>query len=471
MNNTQLITVLRTFDKKECREFVKWLSSPFFNQREDVLDLFQYLTSGKRLDDPKFLDKERVYRKIFPRQPYDDARMRQTTHFLLKQIEQYLGYKELMCDPLENEIALARVYRRRKLAKLFQRQIKQLYKKREEVLLQDTRMLRHNFAITDEYTTFQNEQAKKGKVNFQENIDALDAYLIAEKLKQACYVSAHQKVYTLDYHIRLLEEVMDLVEREPDLLNQPSIAVYYYGYLLQIKEGEEQEAAFYQLKELVEHRLSAFPEFERRDIYLMALNYCVGRMNKGSQPFIREAFELYRHGLSAEIIIQGGVLSSITYLNITSIGLHLKEFDFIDSCIADYSEYLPIADRENFRQYGLAKLYFERRQYSEAMGLLVQFESKNVLVNLNAKSMLLKMFYELDEYDALESYLESFRVYLNRKEIGYHKPIFGNLVKFTRRLLRVNPFDKEQREKLAAEIKVANPLFERAWLLEQLERM
>ena len=68
MKNSTIIPVLKTLDKKECREFTKWLASPFFNQRKDVIDLFQYLTAGQHLAEEKFLLKERIDRKLFPKE-------------------------------------------------------------------------------------------------------------------------------------------------------------------------------------------------------------------------------------------------------------------------------------------------------------------------------------------------------------------------------------------------------------------
>jgi len=90
MKNSHLILTLGTFTKKELRELKKWLDSPVHNQREDVVLLFEYLTTNARLADEKYLKKEKIFRKIFPREPYDDARLRQTMHFWLKAIEEYL---------------------------------------------------------------------------------------------------------------------------------------------------------------------------------------------------------------------------------------------------------------------------------------------------------------------------------------------------------------------------------------------
>ncbi|MBK8041918.1 MAG: hypothetical protein IPK21_04210 [Haliscomenobacter sp.] len=100
----------------------------------------------------------------------------------------------------------------------------------------------------------------------------------------------------------------------------------------------------------------------------------------------------------------------------------------------------------------------------------MQFDYDDILFNLIAKSMLIKIYYEEGEFSALDSLLESLRTYISRKKtIAYQKNIYNNLIRFTKRLVRLNPYDREQKDKLRKEIEAANPLLERKWLLEQLE--
>ena len=58
MKKSQLIDVIRTLAKSEIREFRKWLLSPVHNQREDVVQLFDYLMTGDHLYADKFLQKD-----------------------------------------------------------------------------------------------------------------------------------------------------------------------------------------------------------------------------------------------------------------------------------------------------------------------------------------------------------------------------------------------------------------------------
>ncbi|MGK0390935.1 MAG: hypothetical protein ACI94Y_003695 [Maribacter sp.] len=89
--------------------------------------------------------------------------------------------------------------------------------------------------------------------------------------------------------------------------------------------------------------------------------------------------------------------------------MKLKEFYWIESFIYDYKKYLDVATKEDSFNFNLAKFYFEKKDYGTVMPLLIQTKYDDVLHNLGAKMMLVKMYYELKEFDALENLLEIFK--------------------------------------------------------------
>jgi Lon protease-like protein len=92
-------------------------------------------------------------------------------------------------------------------------------------------------------------------------------------------------------------------------------------------------------------------------------------------------------------------------------------------------------------------------------------------LNIIAKTMLLKIYYEQSELDAFESLLESMRIYLQRKEAlnPAYKTAFKNMISLMKRLLNMNPYSKAQKAKLRELIVATNPLMERDWLLKQVD--
>jgi hypothetical protein len=468
MTNSHLVLILRTLSKKEERELRKWLNSPAHNHREDVVTLFEYLMAGQHLYEEKFLEKERVFSRIFSNEPYDDAKLRQSMHFLLKSVEEFLIYQEQQSDEVRARMALASVFRKRKLDRAFTKAIKAVEVQQEKANYRNEQYLRNEYLLQLEKYSFYDGKKRTTEMNLQEVSDALDLTFVADKLRQGCLMIAHQSVYKAQYNIGLLEYIIEYVDRQKLMLHHPAIAVYFYGYKAITDESGKQY--FENLRQEIQKHRTSFPKSELRDIYLMAVNYCIRQANKfNDSELIREAFRLYRQGLENEILLENGVVSPFTFRNAVGAALRLKEYDWVEHFIHQYKKALPPDYRESFFLHSLARLNFEKGDYGSAMQLLAQTDFDDTLINLNAKSMLLKIYYELDEYDALESLLESMRAYLKRKQLmGAYRSNYHNFIRFTRKLVRVNPFDEQEKSALKSEILTASPLTEKDWLLEQV---
>lgn len=466
MLKSNLIHLLRTFDKKELRNLKKWLQSPVHNQREDVVRLLGYLGEENHLGQDEKLEKSLVFRHVFPNETYNDAKMRQVIYFLSKEVEDFLIYDELSKDEISSRIMLAKIYRQRKLGKLFEKNYKNTNSLMEEWDYRDGEYLRKEYTLKWENYYFLSD-FKRTNFNYQEVSNALDLSFISDKLRESCVMLTHQRVYKTEYDIGLLEDVLRYVEME-NLLDVPAIALYYYGYKA-IKEKDD-ENSFWKLKEELLKSGDFFPTNEIRNIHLIALNYCIQKMNEGKDLFIREAFELYRDGFEKKILIDGDSISQWTFTNVVAIALKLNEHDWAELFINNFQKYLPKKLQETFVNYNTAQLYYNMKQFDQAMLLLVQFDAEDIILNLRAKILLAKLYYEQEEMDALDSLLESVRNYLQRKKmLAYHKANYKNIIRYTKKLIKVNPYNNKQKEKLSKEVQMVNPLTEKEWLLNQLQ--
>ncbi len=470
MQNSQLIVIFRSLSAKEIRSLRKWLLSPAHNQREDVVKLFDYLTHTEHLYNEKSLTKEKVFAKVFPKQPYNDAVLRQVMHFLLKAVEEYLAFQDWSEDPARLRLTLAAVYRKRKLDKVFIKTIKSIEALQESNPYRDEHYLRNEYLLLQEQYVYLEGKKRIIPMNLQEISDKLDLTYCADKLRQGCFMLAHQKVYKAQYNAGLLQEVLEYVAAQ-GLVSVPAIAIYYYGY--QAFTTKENEGYFYKLKENILVHWSLFPKEEMRDMYLMAINYCIGRMNVGYEPFVREAFDLYRQGFQRQLLIENNLISKFTFLNVIRIGLKLKEFSWVNDFIDSHQQFIEESYRDSIVRFSRARLDFEKGDYDSAMKILVHADFDDVLVHLSAKAMLVRMYYEQSEYDALESLVESMRTYLNRKDMigGQQKIAYGNLVRFTKKMININPYsNKGAVLKLKEEVTKVN-VAEKEWLLQQLAQL
>ena len=476
MQNSQLIAVLKTFSKKEVREFRKWLLSPFHNQRKDVIDLFEYFQRNDHLEKEHLQAKSRIYPKIFGKEAFDDAKIRQTMHFLQKQIDDYLTYKELTNDDTTCKIALLSQYRKKQLDKHSQKLINTISKIQGNQPYRDANYLWSEYLSQKEAYLFLSEQRQRRTVrlNLQEMVDALDQAYFSNKIKQSCLMQAHKGAFKVEYNEGPIQEVIQYIDQEKHLLEMPAIAAYYYGYMTFRRKDDD--SYFYKLKEVIYQSLHLFNKNDARDILLMATSFCIARINIGDQQFARDSFDLYKYGVENEILSQNNTISRWSFMNIVKMGSLIKEeFDWVEKFIENFQDQLEASNRENIVHFCRAKLYYARGDYDRSMQELIQVKENDILLNLSSKHTLLKIYYEKDEFEALDSLIDSMSKYLQRKlvPVSYRKIYGESIVKLMKKLTRINPHNKQDVKNLAVEIEGAGslPSSEKEWFLKQVENL
>jgi len=147
-----------------------------------------------------------------------------------------------------------------------------------------------------------------------------------------------------------------------------------------------------------------------------------------------------------------------------------EDFKMTEQFIANYKNKLQKDARNSTYALNMARLLCAKdKNYQEALQLLQKVSDKDLLNNLNAKILQLRIYWEIKEFSLLESHLEAMANFIRRKEvIGYHKENFLNIIKFTKRLLKVNFYDKAAIEKLKTAIEKEGIVSEKRWLLKQL---
>lgn len=440
----------------------KFVHSPYHNAREDVKRLFQYIDQHTR-DSGEKPDKLAAHASVFPGQPYDDQRMRYTMSFLLKVVERFLAQEEAMGDLVSSELHLTKAYRQLGLEKMTRRSMARARQFHERSRLHDAEFYEQQYHLEAEDLEFTQKQTRTAARNLQQVNHALDLSYLARKLRQSCTALVHGAVANVEYDSGLLELVLNHLEQAPWLDEHPAISLYFYFYRA---AATGDEVWFAKLKKGIVDTGERLPDEELRALLFLAINFCIQQYNRGEERYLADVFELYRDGLSQGLLLIQGQLSRFTFKNIAGIAIRLGAYDWTENFINDYSHTVEAAHRRNYTDYNLAKLYHARRDYHKAMDLLQQVEYEDLFLNLDAKIVLVKSYFELGEHEALDSLLQSFQRFLQRKrkDLGYHRENYLNFARLTTKLLQLPPGDRDAREKLRLEISETRALAEREWL-------
>lgn len=460
MEKSQLKTLIFSFPAPERREIRKFLESPFFNQRRDVVDLFDWLCTEETPD------KVAAKRHLFgaPDTRDEDLRVRMT--YLTRLLERYIAQKEWDADDTERQLRLAEGLRRRRLFPQFDRTRRTLEKRLEQQPRRDARYHEWQYRLHWEAHQVVNLQHLTQFEHLHAAAAAADAAYLALKLRFLCLSAAQTAVYQADYQPAWEQEVVRFAEQH-DPVVYPALGVYLHCY--RMMRYPDQEVHFQHFKQALLGSSGQFAEDEVHGLFIWAINYCVRRINAGQRGYFAEALDLYKAGLESRILLDNGVLSRFTYHNVVAAGLHTGDHDWVLQFIHQYKNDLEKPYRESAFSFNLARLEFARKRYHEVLNLLQKANYRDVLVNLSIKTLLLKTWYELDEHDLLQSHLDAMQNYIRRKRVlGYHRANYLNILKYTTRLLTVRFDRSDDLRQLREQVQQEPYLTEKEWLLEKL---
>lgn len=462
MQNTLVFEIISQLSKPEQREVRNFLASPFFNQRKDVRDLFEFL-----LKSPIPPNREDTCDVISPGQPFDDQLLRLTHSYLLKLLEQYLILKERQAQPLSDAHHLLSAYRRRKLPRHFEKTQRAVTKAFENQPLRHPAYYFESYFLENQKYLHLLESGRTKELNLQVVENQLTTATLAMKLRQACLLRSHQAVFKTPYRIDLLEATLTLAEQAP-YSKQPAVLVYRLCYIALFRaEGDLYFSAF--KSALFEHE-NRFPKEEIASLYLLAINFCIKKINANQHSYLREALDLYKQGLRTELLLEDGHISRFAYNNITGIALRLAdELQWTEWFVTTYRSNLEPGVQEAAFSLNAARLAFAKRRYDEALTYLQRADYKDFINGMNARILQLKIYFEKQELELLDAHLRTLRMFIRRnKRMGYHHRNWSNIVHFTQKLLELSPFDDAQRNSLQLAIEAEEVLTEKEWLLEKL---
>lgn len=445
---------LSTLSVVEIREFGKFVRSPFFNNRPQLSDYFDawvHAQSGQQ---------------ALPNTRKADVSTRLTHSALLALLEKYWMYCEKFEDPERAKIRLAAVYRKRNLSKHFRITLREARQSRER------RPWRHADYYHDlnliEWEQYQYDTAARRteSLNLQSTSDLLDTAFIARKLRLACLARSHQAVYRADYKMGLLDAVLPYVE-SAGLLHIPAIGLYFHCY--RFLNDSQAVSHFDSFKTMLFEHAESFPVEELRTLFLLAINFGIKKINESSEGWLRTTLELYQSALERKLLLENQHLSRFAFNNIVAIALRVGELDWTEQFILDYRSLLERQWREVTSSLNLARVAYMRHDYPTALRHLQRSDYKDLLNNLIAKTLQLKIYFETDEYDLLDSHLTSMSTFIRRHTaIGYHRTNYSHIVYYTRQIMGLNFRDLQAVSELRSRIEQEEILTEKEWLLGRL---
>ncbi|MCC6462387.1 MAG: hypothetical protein IT260_18110 [Saprospiraceae bacterium] len=474
MFSDKLLVLLQTFSKYNLNRFRKFLLSPYFNDQEDVTRLFDLVNEALRTGPGAVaaLDKTSVWQHLYPKKTFDDGHLRRLASDLTLQAQRFLVEEARQEAPVTEALDLYKALEKPELQKhqdAVERQVQKLLSQSKG------KSTDYYFAQFQLHFTILNRASKVvGTDGYTEKLALADFHLecfyLAQKLKlyiawilyRGFRVTVQEVPVMPGFWEYLQDERFDAV---------PLIRMYRKA-ILSFTDSEN-EAHFQDYLTDLDLCAAELALPDLRECYFMAQNYCALKINQGKIPYYYKYFALIKSMADQEILLDGEQLPESVFKNFITVSLGAGEYVWTEQFIQRYAEYLPANIRENARMFNLAYVYFYQKNYSKVIEYLRDVEYSDVVYALGAKSMLVRTYYEQGEYLALDSLIDSFKIFLRRNKVISKnlKREYNNFLNLVKKLTMTTASDKKTIAELQRRVQEASVSMPRNWLLKKINEI
>ena len=475
----KVISIYSSLAAKERDRFGLFVRSPFHNTRNKIVALIEHIEhlSSNLKDEQEFdtiWDKKAAHQKIFTGKKYNELQLNNLLSDLYQLLEKFLAWQTFEKNEEQQNVMVIENLMETSVMDNAGKLIKQQTLQKSKDAIAGFKL--HQLA--DQYYF---QRSRKGdNAYLLKGQETLDIFYLSNQLRIWCELLSRSNILALQYDAYKFHRFIDYLENNLQQYGeQPTISIYY-PILLWLKD-QHNDTWYLGFREKLFLHIGEFPEQEAKDIVAYVQNYCVKRINEGRNEFLHEWLEISRFMLPLNLLHEGQHISEWTYKNIVTAGVRLQEFVWTEQFIHQYYNQLAPEGRDNAYQYNLAVLYYEKRDFNRAMQLLNKVHFTDPNYYLDAKSILLKIYYDHHEYDAILSLRDTVKIYLLRDKLlsknqrSLYKSLFNNTIKLYKLRLEKGVISNEKWhlafQSLKKDVLESSLVANKQWLLKEMERL
>ena len=471
----KVVFYLQALTSKQQNRFSDFLNSPYFNNREKIVVLFEYIRK-KTLKQPEgIFDETGAFQAVYGKETFSPNKIRKLKAALLELLLKFLSLLSWEKSKEEAGLHLLKSLNTLGDTTYFEHYHKKVKDQIEKSREKDDRTFSTLLSVENERFRYQQKKGTAGNTSFLENIfTSLEADVATKLFKQGMGALNHELITGQSS----LPEWMSSVFENSffDSFEGSSLPRIYYYLYKTLKEPDNLESLL-ELRNMLPTAVSDLSAQEASEVYTACLNNFYRQSvitGKERQSYLLELYLLMYEDLFVE---RGMVFSPFHFRNMVSLGALLKRFDWLASFMQTAIPLLSGDENDRLiaETFNQGVLFFHQSKYEEAESLFnkVLPLTNEVFYETNSRAYLLMVHYETENTLGMESLVHSFRMYITRtKDLSErHREKRLEFVRLFRRLISVPPRDSDKIQKLRIEVGAADLSPIKTWIMEKLDQL
>lgn len=473
----KLFLLLANLSKEELKVLRKAVLSPLYNSNKKVVELFELLRPKHPTFDSSNKAKEKLFKKLYPTEEFNDYKWRRVCMELTKVIEQVMIHIDTTANDFARQKQLKSIFNKRGLYPLFKKHTLDLLSQLEVQPIRNAEYHRDKMdLLTEQYFHHKHDKYDFEDETLEQAMEELDIYFALQKMRLAIAFKGREQVLNESTPILFLETIKE--EWEEDFLPKNTLFGLYIQAIGFSEETSLEEFERYEQNLFI--KIKQFDKYDQRILFTAGLNFVIKKKNKGLEKFKSYPFNWYQFGLSNHLLFEQNKLTETSFANIIIFGCQEKQFDWVENFIETYKIYLNIENISDTLLYYKGVVFYLKGEWDRALDNLT-ISSKNSIYPLRSRDILIRSFFEkflIDNsyLELLLSNIQSFETYLRRDNLFAEEKVnqylsFLKILKSLAKKIHAKESNKSIKKWFDGKLISNKSILARAWLIQKVSTL
>jgi len=484
MHNNIVIELLKTLNKDELKKLESFINSPYFNTSKPIIKLFEVIKKFAPDYTDKILEREKLFKKVYPDKEYNELSLRTRMSELAELIRKYFAVSHLEKNDFAMKFNIVEEMTDRGKHKISEKYISEMLAVNSES--KDTGVATHYEKVQLVRALLYINRDDTTHNNHPENLimlgDALINYFFGYFFKIVNNMYFNEDVYNYKPEFNIIKiflqnfnnaEFLETLKKN-NYDNYPHLAIYYYMYMTRIDKYNDEH--FYKLKELVMEHHEKFDKLGKTNLWGFLINAVSVALQFIDMKYVYELFEIHKFFLSLKImpLKEGEYFLQLLFDSIFTISLLSGEYDFAENFLNEYEKDLNPENKENYIILCRAILAFHKKDFNESLNYLSKLEMKEIFIKMRSRFLYFMNYYETNSFESALSLVDSLKHFLaeNSKVTDYLQEGFQYTVKYGTKILNAKMNNKKLDYAVYKEALELREVFSnRNWILDKMKEL
>lgn len=418
------VSILSVFSKEEIKSFSLFLLSPFHNNNNKVILLFDILKKyHPDYDDPR-LTSENLFREMFGKEKHRESYIRNLFSDLKILAESFLVHISIARNPVRSKL-LIEEFHDRNLTGLLNKKIEEFEKKVRKSKLKDQDYFL-NMLFTYDVKSFINVDMTLTDSFRKDQISSLVNFFFLSIMESFFHLSVEEQRINIKHDFTFLKYILNYIKDNEDKFSDVPLLLIYYHLWLGFMEADN-EKDFLKAKEIFKLHFDTLTQIDKKNIYSIVQIYYDKKISEGDLSYYTELLNLLLEMLKHNVISHNrkNSINMNLYRNVLILCFKLNEKEKLSDFVKEYLKFVRSESRNSISAYSSAHLNFLEGNTEEALvqchkvdfNNLLTTTNENLYFKLDVKTLMLKCLYDLNSFESALAHLQTLRQFLNNSKI------------------------------------------------------